>query len=369
MKNLYLVSIMLTVFALSLIPGNVKAGNEQRTGSNGAALLLLNPWSRSSGWGDANVACVTGVDAIYQNVAGMALISKTELSFNHSIYLEGSGMAINNGGFATKVGETGVLGVSIMSLDYGDIEITTEELPEGGIGTFSPSSNIIGLSYAREFSRSIYGGITVKMLSESIHNVSANGFAIDAGIQYSMGVGRNKTGEKNRDNLKFGITMKNVGTTMKFEGDGMSFSGFSENGTSMTLEQRSQLFELPSLIKIGFSYHLRLAPKIDESGDISSAHNLAIAANFTSNSYNNDQYHIGGEYGFKNYFFLRGGYIYEPASTSLGESSTVFTGLSFGMSLQAPINKNSDSVIGVDYSYRETKVFGGMHTIGLRVTL
>ena len=30
------------------------AGNEQRAGQAGASELLINPWARSSGWGNAN---------------------------------------------------------------------------------------------------------------------------------------------------------------------------------------------------------------------------------------------------------------------------------------------------------------------------
>ena len=263
MKNLYLVSAILLAFATVIIPGSLYAGNEQRVGSSGAGQVLINPWARSTGWGEANVACVVGLEGMHQNIAGMAFTRKTELAFTNTQWLVGSGVIINSGGFATKVGETGVLGLSVMNTNWGDIPITTDALPEGGIGNYKPSSSTISLGYAREFSNSIYGGIAVKMISENIFNVGASGFGIDAGIQYVTGVGRDKAGNRNRDNLKFGITMKNVGTTMKYTGDGMSFTGWSSNGTSMTVEHRSQEFELPSLIKIGFAYSFRLAPKVD----------------------------------------------------------------------------------------------------------
>jgi hypothetical protein len=371
MKNLYLITI-LTATAAMLISTAVFAGNEQRAGSNGASELQINPWARSSGWGDANVACVVGLEGMYQNIAGMAMTRKTELAFTNTQWLVGSGVVINSGGFATKVGETGVLGLSIMNLNWGDIEITTDALPEGGIGTYTPTFTTIALGYAREFSNSIYGGISVKMINESIFNLNASGFALDAGIQYVTGLGKDKAGNRNRDNLKFGITMKNVGSTMKYTGDGMSFTGFSPNGTSMTIEQRSQVFELPSLIKIGFSYSVRLAPKVDEVNEtVSSAHNLTIAANFTANSYTKDQYHFGLEYGFREYFFLRGGYIYEDGITDANPDmrTTAFTGPTAGMTLQVPVNKENKSLLGIDYSYRFTNPFGGVHTFGVRVTL
>ncbi|MDD2386542.1 MAG: PorV/PorQ family protein [Bacteroidales bacterium] len=370
MKNLYLISAILITVAMSLTSTKTFAGNEQRVGSNGASELLINPWARSSGWGDANVACVVGLEAMHQNIAGLAFTRKTEFAFTNTQWLVGSEVAINSGGFAAKVGETGVLGVSVMNMNWGKIDITTADLPEGGIGTFSPTYNIIGLGYAREFSNSIYGGITVKMLNQNIFNVSSSGFAIDAGIQYVTGLGKDKAGNRNRDNMRFGITMKNVGTTMKYSGDGMSFTGFSENGTSMTIEHRSQEFELPSLIKIGFSYHFRLAPKVDEvREEVTSDHNLIVAANYTSNSFTKDQYHLGIEYGFKEYLFLRGGFIYEDGIFDVATRSTALTGPTAGLTLQVPINKEKKSVLAIDYSYRFTNPFGGIHTFGARVTL
>ena len=381
MKRIYLVSILLI---LSLISTDLFAGNWQRAGQAGASQLLVNPWARSSGFGEANVACVTGYESMHLNVAGLAFTKKFEVGFNNSQYFAGSGIQVNAAALAVRVGENSVLGAMVDMFNWGEIIRTTENLPEGGIGTFKPGYTVIGLSYAREFSNSIYGGITVKMINEHIDNLSANGFALDAGIQYITGFGKDKAGNRNRDNIHFGITMKNVGTTMKYSGDGMSFVGVSPTGTSMSVENRSQEYELPSLIKIGFSYHIRLAAKIDEDDEtVYSNHNLAIALNFTSNSFTKDQFHIGLEYSFMEYLFIRAGYTYEKGLYSVSDCTTAFSGPSAGITLQAPLKKKEEGakyglnttsvstrpVIGVDYSYRFTHMLGGVHTFGLRVTM
>jgi hypothetical protein len=358
------------------------AGNDQRSGEAGATELLINPWAQSSGWADANVACVAGLEGMYQNIAGMAFTTKTELMFTNTQYLVGSEITINSGGFSTRVGgdNGGVLGVSVMAMNFGETEVTTVALPEGGIGTFNPTYSVIALGYAREFSNSIYGGVTVKMINENIFNVSGSAFAIDAGIQYVTGVGRDKAGNRHRDNLRFGITMKNVGTTMKYSGDGMSFTGFSPNGTSMTVSQRSQEFELPSLIKIGFSYHIKIYSnkpnsKYDDNEDgdseeeLISNHGIILAANFTSNSYTKDQFHFGLEYAFRNYFFLRGGYVFETGIEQKNSTTNVLVGPTAGVTLQAPLSKTKKSVLAFDYSYRFTHNFNGIHTFGVRISL
>src|ERR1043166_7405202 len=57
------------------------------------------------------------------------------------------------------------------------------------------------------------------------------------------------------DNIHFGISLRNVGPRMRFKGDGLSFRGTVPNtGTSMTVEQRSADFELPSMVTIGGAY-------------------------------------------------------------------------------------------------------------------
>ena len=130
--------------------GSVWAGNPDRAGSAGASQLLINPWAASNGLVGANMASVRGLESVFTNVAGLAFIDKSELITSNSIYLSGTGIRLNSVGFATKMGSSGVLGFTVTSVTFGDIPITTEDLPEGGIGTFSPSFSNIGISYAKD---------------------------------------------------------------------------------------------------------------------------------------------------------------------------------------------------------------------------
>ena len=216
-----------------LLSSNQLFSQEQaiRAGSAGASELLINPFARSSGWGGSNVSSVSGLEGQYFNVAGLASTERTELIFTQTSWLQygnelfnanESVSSISTFGFAQKVGESGVMGMGVMSMNFGDIEITTVDMPDGGIGTFSPRFMNIGVSYAHIFSNSIQGGATIRMISEQISDVSANGIAFDAGIQY-------RTGEQ--DELKFGISFKNWGPRMSFAGDGLSFRGIIPGGS------------------------------------------------------------------------------------------------------------------------------------------
>lgn len=349
------------VLAAAMLLGSVQlhAGNEDRAGQAGASELLINPWARSTGWGSANSASMQGLEAMYMNVAGVSFTRKTEIVFAHTRWLVGSGTSINSFGLTQRVGESGALALGIMSMGFGDIPVTTVDQPEGTGSMFSPRYMNIGLAYAKTFSNSIHGGIAVKVISESIANANAQGFAFDAGIQYVTRLG-SKENPLRKDNLAFGIALRNVGPPMSFSGDGFSVRGLvSSTGTSLTMEQRSAKFEMPSLLNIGVTYIYRM----------SEAHRLSFAGTFTSNSFSKDQFRGGLEYGFKKYLALRGGYVYEKGQTSAEEGTTAFTGPCAGATLEMPFGKEKLGSFAIDYSWVATKNFQGNHSIGVRIAL
>jgi len=345
---------IISTFCLALIVNFSFAGNPDRSGQAGASELLINPFAKSSGWANANVGTVRGLESQYLNVAGLAFTRKTELNLIRTNWLQGSGVFVNSFGIAQRVGEYSVIGLGVMSMSFGDIPITTTEQPDaqGEIGRFSPSYMNLSLSYAKAFSNAIYGGINFKIITEAIPDASAQGLAIDAGIQYVTG---------SKEQIKFGISLKNIGSRMKFTGDGLSFRGFVPGAPEqLTVQQRSEQFELPSLLNIGAAYDFNLVEDI---------HRLTVAGNFTSNSFTKDQFMLGLEYGLKNYLMLRAGYTYEEGVNDNSKRTTALTGPAAGLSVQVPLKKESSSVFGIDYSYRMSNPFGGTHSIGIRVDL
>jgi len=336
------------------------AGNEDRSGQSGASELLINPWARSSGWGNANVAGVRGLESQFLNVAGTAFTKKTELLFAHTNYLSGSDIGINSFGFAQKVGESGVIGLGFVSMNFGDMEVTTVELPEGGLGDYPVSFFNMGLSYAKGFTDHIFGGMNLKVISEAIPDARASGVALDAGIQYVAG---------KYENAKFGISLKNIGPKMRYSGDGLSFRYTDiNNGQSYTANQRSEAFEMPSQVNIGGSYDCYLGDTVGKT------HRITLAGAYASNSFSKDEFKIGLEYGFKSFLMVRGGYNFEKGIGNDDESkdqfrTTAHTGMSAGFTIELPLNKEKGSTFGLDYSYRATQPFNGTHCIGARMSL
>lgn len=333
------------------------AGNDDRIGSAGATELLINPWARGAAMGDAGIACGNGLGAIYTNIAGLSFTDKTEIMFDRTSWLGGTGININAAGLAQRINESTVLSVAVMSVSFGEIDITTVDLPEGGIGTYSPKYNNFNVGFAHEFSNSIYGGFNLKVISQSIANVKGSGIAFDAGIRYV-------TGEQ--DQMKFGITLKNVGPTMAMSGDGLSISIlYPESGEVATLEQRSADFEMPSLLSIGGSYDF----------NFSETNKLTLAAAFSANSFSNDQFRLGIDYSMdidKASFHLMAGYVYEKGIFSdefaYGARLSALSGVSAGLAVDAKVGKNGNKV-GIQYTYRNAKPFNGIHTIGMTINL
>ena len=361
MKNIkrILTGVILCILMVPSITAN--AGNDDRRGTAGAPYLLINPWVKSSGWSGVNTANGTGVDALFSNVAGLARTTGTEVSFGYTSWLQNSGVSNIAAGLAQSLGDFGVLGLSVSSMNFGSIERTTVNSPEiGNNGTFRPSIMNVAVSYGKAFSTSIYAGATLKLLTESIDNVSSTAFAIDAGVQYV-------TGENYE--LKFGIALKNWGPSASFSGDGLSINTMPENaGHFMTTEQRSASYELPSSLNIGMSYDILFAEN---------NHRITIAGNFASMAFGKDQYTLGLEYGFMKFFMLRAGYTYEEKLTTdiydESGSTTLMNGLACGASVMAPLSKakagKNAMNLALDYSFRLTKIMGGIHSLGISFSL
>ena len=326
---------------------------DARTGEAGASELLINPWAQSSGMSGANTASIRGLESVFLNVAGLTGVEGTELTFSHASWF--ADISINAFGFAQKVGDAGVMALSVMSLDFGDIERTTYDNPDGGIGTYSPQFMNIALSYAKKFTYNMSAGMTLKMISENAAELSANGIAIDAGVHY-------QTGE--RGQAKFGITLKNIGPRMSFEGDGDDITLTGPNGSDMTVELRSAQFELPSLLNIGGAYDFYIQ---DSSGN--DMFRITCSETFVSNSFSKDQFLTGLEFSWKEMVTLRSGYGYESGILDDFDdgSTTSFKGLSAGFSVELPISDETN--FGLDYSYRPADPLKSVHTFGARFLL
>lgn len=335
------------------------AGNPERAGQAGGTQLLVNAWARSSGCNGINIGAISGIESVIVNPAGIATTRKSELVFGHTRWLGGSDIGINTFGFSQALKNAGVIGVYVTSFDLGEFIRTTEDNPDGELGTFHPTYMNLGVTYAKKFTDHIYVGTSIKMVHESIFDVKANGIAFDAGVQYRTNLGA--ADSLHSDRLKLGITLRNIGPTMKFAGDGLTRRAFiDENYTSLVSRQSAE-FEIPSVLNMGISYDLY-------AGDV---HRFTPMLAFISNSFSHDQVGLGLEYGFSKYLMVRYAFLYEKNIFN-DDRMTAFTGHSAGVTVEIPFKSSktgATSTFGLDYSYRSTNPFTGVHSMGARINL
>lgn len=360
-RNSTKVALLLGALSLSLY---AEAGNKDRTGQAGATELLVNPWGQSTGVFGLNTAYVKGLEAMKGNIAGLAFVENTEVGASYSMYLRGSKVSVNNIGIAQRLGEAGVIGLNIQSVSFGEIEITDFNNPSGGIGTYKPQFFNLQLGFSKEFSRGIHAGMGVTYVSEQISNVRASGACFEAGVQYLTG---------RRENFHFGVTLRNVGTNMRFTGEGFrSNYDAPENGQNTPFltsrETPSEKFEMPTYLNIATSYDFYLDENHMKTEDDKPRHRLTAMAAFTSNSFNNDYIGAGLEYAFRETFMVRGGYRYESNIGDREQATTFYTGFSAGATVMTNIGGSKGPALAIDYSYRPTmRPDNGVHTFSLRL--
>lgn len=328
---------MLLLLGLS----NTFAGGGNRTGTGGAAELLIPVGTRGMAMGESDVATARGLDALFFNPAGVAdMKNSASVLFSHMTYIADIG--VEYGAVSANFEGFGVLTLSLKSLSVGDIKVTTTENTDGTGEVFTPQHLIAGLSYSRQLTERIAVGFTGNLISEKLGQVSATGFAFNIGVLYSNLIGVN--------GLSFGLVMKNIGPQMKFDGAGLYTQAIVNdyNRPPGFYKIDAAPFEMPSTFEIGMGY----MPKFNEQNVIQ------LAGTFVHNNFSGDEYKFGAEYGYNDLVFIRGGYKLSPTD----QKDDYIFGLTAGIG----INYQVEGIqLKVDYAFRDVKFFGGNHVFSV----
>jgi hypothetical protein len=267
------------------------AENDNQFGTSGAHELRIPMGTRNIAIAGSGIADVKGVESIFWNPAGLSRLQGTQVAVTHLNYL--LDVTVNHAGIATKLGDMGSLAFSIKALTMGDIDVTTEQNPEGTGELFAPAMTVIGITFARQLTDRVSFGATGMYINENIHLVRASGVAFDFGFIY----------DPQWQGLRFGATMKNYGPDMRYDGSGFDkdvpLPGIDPGIPDKTVRTRSAAFELPSYVQFGGAYDV-----------VNQNRNQAtLFSSFQSNNYSNDEYRFGAEYGYDETLFLRAGYV------------------------------------------------------------
>ncbi|MDP1677362.1 MAG: PorV/PorQ family protein [Bacteroidota bacterium] len=322
----------LLIFAcLFIISAITFAGNKNRQGTAGAQELLIPVGARGMALGSSAIANASGIDAIYWNPAGIVRTeSSVEAMFSQMQYIADIGVAY--GALNVNAGSFGNLAFTIKSVSFGDIPRTTEDFPDGTGETFSPTFVTTGITYGRLLNDRISVGVTFNLIAEQIMSTSATGMGINAGVQYSgLAI----------PELKFGIAVKNIGPNMSYNGSNLyRFGTIDADRDAQYYKVEAASFELPTTMEIGLAYEKKFGGQ----------HNIMFSSTFQNNNYSTDEYKFGGEYGYNNLLFVRGGYNVNPEAD---KDAQIFD-YTFGFGLNFDL---AGTVVGFDYAYRHTLFF------------
>ncbi len=369
-------NIMKNIFKTIILAGciiaptlSAVAGDEARWGSAGAEQLRINSWGRNSGWGNSNVAGVRGVESFFLNPAGIAKTGRTELAAVRTNYLAGTDIFINSFAFVQRVGqdESDFIGMSLMQFDAGNIDITTVEQPDGGVGTYRPSVFNLGLAYGKAFTNSISGGFVTRIIQESITDIRMSGVSFDFGVQYATSFNPDNTIKK--DDLRLGVSFRNVGPDMRPAGDGLTYkANISGASYESSVNVRAASVQLPTLYNIGGAWDINLSKEKDKVYD----YRMTLAANFNFNPYAPNFTSGGVEFAYKEILMLRTGYNYHKGAGKLETSGDAHTGFAWGISVDLlPLvglkGDDNNTSVAIDFSHRTTNPFSGTYTFGMRI--
>ena len=336
---------MLAAFTATGAWAQRTAPDTDRSGTAGASWLLLPTTARAAGLGvsaTSGLNTMNGIEASFENPASLVLNNGTSVLFSRMNYVEDIG--VNTFGFGQQIGAN-QLGVTVQAWDFGDIPLTTEDNPDvdDNTPTWSASNVSVGVNYARIFTDRISAGVTAKVVSERMaEDLNATGIGFDAGMNYIVG----------ESGLRFGVSLKNFGPSMSYTGDGLAREvQFPGEGGQRNAVIAAESFELPSMLNFGASYRR----------DIGASASLTALGNFRSNSYESDQFSGGLELGLMNLVFVRGGYQYQD-----NLNTNFFGGWNAGAGLNL---KLSNTLLQVDYAYRQTNVFSPVHMVTASFTL
>ncbi len=269
----------------------LQAENVSKVGITAAPFLTIGVGARALGMGAAFVATANDASALYWNPSGIARCSQMQAMFMHSRWL--ADLQYNFVGFAMPLASFGSMGLSIISLNYGDMPVRTVDRPEGTGEIFSCNDLAIAMSYARSLTDRFSIGFNVKYIQQRIWHEQAYGFAIDFGSLFITGL----------HGLRIGATLSNFGTDMRMQGkDLLVFHDIAPqilgNNDRVPSHLQTDAWPLPLLFQFGVAMEAIKTP----------LHRLTMAIDASHPFDNTESLNLGCEYGFRETVFIRAGY-------------------------------------------------------------
>ena len=326
---------------LALVSSLSFAQDVTKVGTTAAKFLDIPVGPRAAALGSAFVSIADDPSAMYWNPAGLAKLSQNEIMFDHTSWFVDIG--VEYGGVVMPMGSFGVLGANITSVNYGEMDVTTEQNPEGTGETFTAASYAFGISYARPLTEWFSIGTNVKYINQRISHSNADGFAIDVGTIFTTPF----------RGIRLGASISNFGSKMQMTGSDLLVQkdidpAHNGNNPSTNAYLATDKFDLP------LSLHIGISDDLIQSDD----QQLTVAVDALHPNDNTESVDVGAEYQVLNKMIaFRGGYN----SLFMQDSQAKFT-LGLGLNHQF-----ENLRLKVDYSYQAFDTFSGVNKFSLGI--
>ena len=328
----------------ALLVGVAFAGDVDRSGTTAGVQVQIPVGGRSLAMGGSDIAYTSGADAIFWNPAGLSDTKGRVDGMFSSAKIIGD-ISTNYFALGFNTGAKGAIAVSIKSLGFGEIPVTTVQDMDGESGaTFSPTFSVIGASYARKLTDRIAVGLTGKLIYESIPRAGSTALAFDFGLQYKNLL--------DVEGLGLGLAIRNIGTNMEYTGTGMLLTAREENETyDDFFNILTSSDQLPASMEMGLTY---------QPTDM-----ILVSAVYQNSNAETDYLKVGTELNFAGLGFVRAGYSFQlnKAGSELGYS---IYGLTLGAGVKFDV---STTKISVDYVFRPGQFLGTENLICLGIGL
>jgi len=304
--------------------------------------FLENPVSAEVvGRGMIGVTTTLSANSIFWNPSQLGWVtSSVDLEVNHTQGI--ADINYNAAAAAVRIGNTGVIGLSLLSMDYGTFYGTRLAANEQGYvetGNFSPSAYAVGLAVSQKISDRFSYGIHLKYVSQNLGSawVAPTGSSL---TDPNLAIGT-------RQYAQNALAM-DVGAYYDFLYNGIRFGACMQN-ISREIRYENEPFPMPFAVSFGATVEpFRFF--MDNPKDV-------FILSFESRHPRdfNEKLKIGAEYHFFDTFIARFGY-----ATNYDER-----GLSAGLGVRYALG---DIPVRVDYAYQAFGVFGAAHYFSLGVS-
>jgi hypothetical protein len=264
---------------------------QSKVGTTVANFLQIGAGARGVAVGEAATASTRDISGLYWNPALLAYGSENQVYFNHIQWF--ADIDLNYGSALLSFAGLGNFAATFYTLSADQIEVTTEEYPNGTGDLYTVQDLMAALSYARALTERFNIGASLKYIHSQIWNNTASAIAVDVGLTYRTPY----------DAVTLGMSISNFGSEMQMRGTDNSVRFDPDyrvggNNDGIIAEQRTRSWDLPILFRFGLAYDMLRTE----------SHQILVMSDVLYPSSNENYVNVGLEYGFMGSYFLRAGY-------------------------------------------------------------